>query len=1025
MMQADAAADSPQEDTEPDLALWDEIEARYWASISAYRDDQDLTEDGPFLKQEEELSSQQLDSFRKRTRLLEDEAPLRKKFEALRKQLESVHREITQKDEEVSEIEARRQELAHALESQRKARAKSRAKEDAKKHEWFSQVRLMPTKPLQKSGDVETPAPTEVPAPGPQTSDKVESPVPVRAQSPCRDQPPLHDERTIEQPPSLDEPPANHDEPATNGGPAANDEPVIHDTPAAKDQPPPHDEPASHEEPPTRDEPASHEEPASHDETMADAPPVQHADESMVDAPPVQPADEFNGLDVIGEPGETLVDREIRPLSSEMSSELSTPLSEPSLQFEPELEVEDLSGPQEVRGAPSSAATPSGNSQDGIDVLDGSGEKVDRLRRIELTSHWASEVISLPIRRPIRLRPGKTFTADIVDSIYQPTDAKGARWLSCEIQATGEEQAEPCQKCVRATGPFQECVSISTEHLPRCGNCEWNKQSCSLRNKSSDEKATDDTSDRPTPQSTSFTAVNSTPKPKGENDDADTDESKLGDNKEPPRARMMARKSLPGSKKVPQPNPETPAVGTPISGSPSPIVFGINEEENLPEITKATLALRDDGVVFTEPPCMRGVPLAKISPSHPYWEQEWQNLEDVVTPQLQKWKEKYEHHMAVNSSQSSKFLANRQVNRGNSILKFLVEGELHPYQIVGKQYVNRQLANYDTLYRMVQILEELAKFNIDMTPSQWLRQRLHEVCLETGDEFNLAKTVHDLYHDPKVIALRTKSGFGNIGRPSGFRLGAGESSKRSSRAQKRKEPHLTPKGTPTKGSPKKPITKPEEEEPLPPPPPPPSPPPVFRPRSSHRKSRGASSEQHAASSSAADPQPPPSRGMKKPRLVPLLPPSRQDLECDGYTTSDSFSRDHVMQVDWRIYQIKHRDHSTNIKITQYWHYIDNSDPGSEESMFEHQVLEDVLPAHGRRVNVKWGVYKDPIDFHLRLRELTEITYSPDSLNIIIGTKPIKGVIFRGDLLAQFKRDRTKRRFLAFMESKGIKLIKTS
>ena len=165
--------------------------------------------------------------------------------------------------------------------------------------------------------------------------------------------------------------------------------------------------------------------------------------------------------------------------------------------------------------------------------------------------------------------------------------------------------------------------------------------------------------------------------------------------------------------------------------------------------------------------------------------------------------------------------------------------------------------------------------------------------------------------------------------------------------------------------------------------------------------------------------------MKKPRLVPLLPPSRQDLECDGYTTSDSFSRDHVMQVDWRIYQIKHRDHSTNIKITQYWHYIDNSDPGSEESMFEHQVLEDVLPAHGRRVNVKWGVYKDPIDFHLRLRELTEITYSPDSLNIIIGTKPIKGVIFRGDLLAQFKRDRTKRRFLAFMESKGIKLIKTS
>jgi hypothetical protein len=163
--------------------------------------------------------------------------------------------------------------------------------------------------------------------------------------------------------------------------------------------------------------------------------------------------------------------------------------------------------------------------------------------------------------------------------------------------------------------------------------------------------------------------------------------------------------------------------------------------------------------------------------------------------------------------------------------------------------------------------------------------------------------------------------------------------------------------------------------------------------------------------------------MKKARLVPSLPPSRQDLECDGYTTSDSFSHDHVMQVDWRIYQIKHRESSTNIKITQYWHYIDKSDPGSEETMFEHQVLKDVTP--GRRVPVKWGVYKDPIDFHLRLRELTEITYAPESLNIIIGTKPVKGVSFRGDLLAQFKRERTKRRFLAFMESKGIRLVKTS
>lgn len=144
------------------------------------------------------------------------------------------------------------------------------------------------------------------------------------------------------------------------------------------------------------------------------------------------------------------------------------------------------------------------------------------------------------------------------------------------------------------------------------------------------------------------------------------------------------------------------------------------------------------------------------------------------------------------------------------------------------------------------------------------------------------------------------------------------------------------------------------------------------------------------------------------------------LEYSGYTSTDTFSGDHVMNVDWRVYQVKHSLTSTNTLVTQYWHWVDKADGGNEDNMFEHQVLKDVLPH-----KVTWGVYKDPIDFHLRLAELTEITYAGSSQKVIIGTKEIKGVTWRGDMLAHFKRERTKRRFLIFMKRLGVKLVKTT
>lgn len=191
---------------------------------------------------------------------------------------------------------------------------------------------------------------------------------------------------------------------------------------------------------------------------------------------------------------------------------------------------------------------------------------------------------------------------------------------------------------------------------------------------------------------------------------------------------------------------------------------------------------------------------------------------------------------------------------------------------------------------------------------------------------------------------------------------------------------------------------------------------VSRPRSSHRKTRAMSTEQHAGGSSAGarERSVHASPAKSKRQRLSANTTTAEDLKYEGYTSSDSFSNDRVMTVDWRVYQVKHRDRTSNMRVTQYWHWVD------EEALFEHQVLEDVLD---RRV--KWGVYKDPIDFHLRLRELTEITYAPNTLNVIIGTQQIRGVTYRGDIMAQFKRERTKKRFLEFLQKKGIKLVKTT
>ena len=136
------------------------------------------------------------------------------------------------------------------------------------------------------------------------------------------------------------------------------------------------------------------------------------------------------------------------------------------------------------------------------------------------------------------------------------------------------------------------------------------------------------------------------------------------------------------------------------------------------------------------------------------------------------------------------------------------------------------------------------------------------------------------------------------------------------------------------------------------------------------------------------------------------------IESDkGYTSRDLYTGDRITSEEQRLYQVKYYDLLTNILVSQYQYQNANN------YMFKHQVPK------AKRGKDKQSVYKIPINFHLRLSELTNITYVENSKKIIIKTKEISGVKYRGDVLAYFKYDRAKKRFLTFIRSKGIRIVK--
>ncbi|EJP61599.1 uncharacterized protein BBA_09442 [Beauveria bassiana ARSEF 2860] len=194
---------------------------------------------------------------------------------------------------------------------------------------------------------------------------------------------------------------------------------------------------------------------------------------------------------------------------------------------------------------------------------------------------------------------------------------------------------------------------------------------------------------------------------------------------------------------------------------------------NSSPITKDTLILRHDGSVYTYPKCIEGVPVEKITPSHPYWEPTWPDLRTLVERDLRV------HEMNRSAKKAGirdevvrTYHYDHKVTQGKRILKFLEQDKTSPYQLLSKRFIgvgHGTITNYNTLYRLCETLESLADYKTDVKPVDWLRQRLHELAEGQGTSFNLAKTIRDFYNDPKLAALRQKAGFKTFGRPKSQR----------------------------------------------------------------------------------------------------------------------------------------------------------------------------------------------------------------------------------------------------------------
>ncbi|KAI3571479.1 hypothetical protein IWW34DRAFT_874073 [Fusarium oxysporum f. sp. albedinis] len=704
---------------------------------------------------------------------------------------------------------------------------------------------------------------------------------------------------------------------------------------------------------------------------------------------------------------------------------------------------------------------------------------------------------------------GRRFNDSHLASIYERTEAKGIKWLSCMIQATGEIQSKRCRSCNKNQGALDDCIIVGGDLFQKCGNYERNRQRCqgasgdtidilASKERSRQQREAKESHTRPEPErEPPCVEIQPRPQPAPEpqpeqaprTEEPARDSSRhpspepvpppapeRGSERVPERApepayrRAYERSPAPVSRPAPvprpdlapermvepmvapsqsqpQPRPEVPRFALP-SHAPRPTRPGIlqpatefdtpledtsapnstqparepeqiptpqeyrvspgftpanvrsrppsaeraerptpaampiepspqpteSPEEPLEEITRDNLVLRHNGEVYTSPECVEGVPLVKIHENHPYWEPNWPNVRTLIELQLTPWHDKPQAAIDADPKQekggSSKYQFGQLVNRGVKILEFHEQGPVSPYQLLSKKYTQSGkggITSYDTLFRLSETMSELEKFNLDIQPFEWI--------------FNLPRTIHDFYHDPKLTALRYKHGFKNIGRPSGLkaRQSQGSPSNTPKPLKKRKSMHSVT-NTPRE-------TSFMDQSPL-------------------------------ATQVSMGPNSPFSTHLhKRPKfLSPASGPVHDEFHFDAWSDTDSHSGGGITKYDWGLYQVKNRLFTSSTAVTQYWAWIEQA------GCFQHQVLKDVSP-------VSWGLFKDHINFDVNLDEIEEVVWNIEVLRIHIIMRKVNVTVDksdgapRGDVMASFKRDRTMRRFLFFCRDKGARMLK--
>lgn len=892
-----------------------------------------------------------------------------------------------------------------------------------------------------------------------------------------------------------------------------------------------------------------------------------------------------------------------------------------------------------------------------VDVVDADDNLIGPVERIEPWNQWVEGIQDMPIRRKVKIRRGRRFGHDHLATIYERSEAKGVKWLSCMIQAIGEVQTRRCQSCDKNQGAFEKCIIVGGELYPKCGNCEWNRQGChgasregidvaaarqqalekreqrdtqatadevarqqeeeeeearraaeahrqaemerlqrqqaeqrkleethrhmalmaeaqaaeerrqaerrqmelerqdriaqeqalernhyelarahseaqarhaerklveermmAHQNRQADERRRADEyrmaeerriansrlppppredyrerdrewdrdrewerhreQDRERERAMSQHAKASTlaqkalalpvrqttepplamapirapeprtvlpsaaplrapdvrtqlptgaPPPSGPPPGGPIPlapktkplsmEEMLG-NQVPPELRLSSTPHEPRERMTPGfahgsgfPPPATgftpanirsrpPSHDTPtptvasVEASPQPGEVDISSEP-LEEITRENLALKDDGTIYTAPLCMYGVPLEKVGRGHWYWEESWPDVKTLIEPQWESWRVKYDNAVKLQEEGkrggSSKYQIGRQVNRGNKIFEFLEQGEISPYQLLGKQYVQSGkggITSYDTLFRLSETLAELSKFKLDITPVEWLRHRLWELMESEGNKFNLSKTIHDFYHDPKLSALRHKHGFKNIGRPSGMGV----------------KPRPSTEGLNDNTPVKRPTQSNDGG--------------TETPNSKRRK--GAQSQNGTP---RGTPIPEPSPLVTHVFVPPETPASAHLLHRkpmaetgDDWSDADSLTGAQLSKWEFRMYQVKTRLYTSATQATQYWSYQ------PQNRLMEHHFLRETSPP------VSFRVHKEPINFSFTPEEVELLAWSKEAMRVHLVMRrenpriSVKDGKPRGDIMATFKRERTLRRFVEFMEQLKIKTI---